>query len=339
MVWAGDQSTDFDRADGLPAALVGALNVGMSGIPFWGSDISGYHFVYNPPPDKELYIRWTELGAFSADMHDENEGAGNGSAADRWQIWSDAETLETYKKYASYKTRMLPYVKVAVGQAERRGTPVMRHLILQYPKDPNVYGIEDEYMYGDGLLVAPVVTRGQRSRRVYLPEIAYFDFWTGDRVAGRTYVEAPAPLGTVLVYAKVGAIVPMLAPDVETLVSATNGNANGTVSAQERAGTYEVHVFAGGQTSVTLDDGTQISQTAPETPFVPGAAESTQGPIPAAASAADLTTCDACAWDDPSAHTYSIALRRQNEILTAGPLRISIASSPDVKRFVFVVRH
>ena len=120
MVWAGDQNTDFDAADGLPAALTGALNAGMSGLPLWGSDISGYHFIYNPPPDKELYLRWTEVGAFSADMHDENEGAGNGKASDRWQIWKDAETLDLYKKYAGYKTRMLPYVKVAVRQARAR---------------------------------------------------------------------------------------------------------------------------------------------------------------------------------------------------------------------------
>src|SRR5205814_9747430 len=81
MVWAGDQNGDFDTADGLPAALTGALNAGMSGIPLWGSDIAGYHYVFNPPPDKDVYLRWTELGAFSADMHDENEGNGNNATS------------------------------------------------------------------------------------------------------------------------------------------------------------------------------------------------------------------------------------------------------------------
>jgi alpha-glucosidase (family GH31 glycosyl hydrolase) len=336
MVWAGDQNTDFDRADGLPAALVGALNLGMSGAPFWGSDISGYHFIYNPPPDKEVYLRWTELGAFSADMHDENEGSGNGTPADRWQIWKDQETLDTYKKYASYKTRMLPYVKVAVRQARARGTPVMRHLFLSHPKDPKVYAIGDEYMYGDALLVAPVVARGLTSRKVYLPDPRYFDFWTGERVAGGTEIDAAAPLDTVPVYALMGAIVPMLAPDVETVVPASDGSA---VSLQDRAGTYEVEVFAGGQTSVALDDGTVISQTAPSDPFVPSDPRTTTRAIGAAKDALELQTCDVCAWEDPAAHTYSIALSAQNETITAAALVLSVASSPDVKRFVFVVRH
>ncbi len=336
MVWAGDQNTDFGAADGLPAALVGALNAGMSGLPLWGSDISGYHFLYNAPPDKELYLRWTELGAFSADMHDENEGTGNGKPADRWQLWSDAETLEVYKKYASYKTRMLPYVKVAVRQARERGTPVMRHLYLSHPADPHVYGIGDEYMYGDGLLVAPVVQRGKVSRSVYLPDDAYFDFWTGQRIGGHRDVDVAAPLGQIPVLAKVGAIVPMLASDVETVVSAPDGSA---VSAADRKDIYEVHVFAGGETSVVLDDGTEISQAAPAEPFSPSAPRSTQGAIPAAAGAEELMTCDACAWQDPSSHTQSIALSTKEETITASPLRLSVRSPSGVKRFVFVIRH
>jgi alpha-glucosidase (family GH31 glycosyl hydrolase) len=336
MVWAGDQNTDFERADGLPAALVGALNAGMSGIPLWGSDISGYHFIYNPPPDKELYVRWTELGAFSADMHDENEGNGHGAAADRWQIWKDQETLDLYRKYASYKTRMLPYVKVAVRQARERGTPVMRHLYLSYPADPKVYDVTDEYMYGDALLVAPVVTRGATSRDVYLPDGAYFDFFSGARVAGGVTVNVPAPLGAVPVFARVGAIVPMLAPDVETVVPALDGS---TVAMQDRSGQLEAHVFAGGNTSFTLDDGTRIAQSAPATAFDPGAPSRTGGALPLAASAADLTTCDACAWRDSGAHTVSIVVKTNGDTLTLGPMTVTVSGSPYVKRFVFVVHY
>ena len=76
---------------------------------------------------------------------------------------------------------MLPYVKLAVAQARAHGWPVMRHLFLDHPRDPRTWTIADEYMYGDSLLVAPVVTRGATSRSVYLPEAAYFDYWTGAR--------------------------------------------------------------------------------------------------------------------------------------------------------------
>ena len=338
MVWAGDQATDFDLADGLPAALTGALNVGMSGVPLWGSDISGYHFIYNPPPDKEVYLRWTEVGAFSADMHDENEGAGSSpyTGADRWQIWKDQESQDVYRKYATYKTRMIPYVRLAVKQARDRGTPVMRHLYLSYPQDTRVYTITDEYMYGDALLVAPVVARGLTSRSVYLPEAAYFDFWSGARVVGGGDVMAPAPLDVVPVYAKLGAIVPMLSADVETVFPSSDGS---VVSAADRADFLEVAVFAGGQSSVTLDDGTVLAQSAPTDPFAPASPTHAAGAIPPAANAADLLTCDACAWDDPASHVWSVAVKTQADAITAGPLVLTVSGAPTVKRFLFTVRH
>ena len=260
MIWAGDQATDFDLAQGLPAALCGALNAGMSGLPLWGSDISGYDYLYNPPPDKELYLRWTEVGAFSADMHDENDGTGTGPSSERWQIWDDQESTDTYRKYAIIKTRMLPYVRIAVREARVSGAPVMRHMYLTNPTDPRVYQMQDQYLYGDSLLVAPVVTRGLTSRPVYLPEPQYFDYWTGARVVGGGDVIALAPLDTVPVFARVGAIVPMLSADVETVFPSSDDS---VVSMQDRADFLEVQVFAGGQTSVTLDDGTLLSQSAP----------------------------------------------------------------------------
>ncbi len=337
-VWAGDQSTDFGMGNGLPAALVGGLNAGMSGMPIWGSDISGYHFVANPPPDKELYLRWTEVGAFSGDMHDENEGAGppGVSSSVRWQIWDDQESEDTYRKYASYKTRMIPYVQVAVDEARARGTPIMRHLFLLYPSDPNVYTIGDEYMYGDSLLAAPVVHRGLTSRPVYLPASDYYDFWSGERVHGKTTVTAEASLDDVPVYAIQGGIVPMLSPDVESLFPASDGS---VVSAADRAGYLEVAVFAGGKTTMTLDDGTVLVQSAPTTPFEPGAATHGGKTIPKAASQADLTTCSACTWDDPASHVWSVAVHTGDDTVTAGPLELAVHSSPSVKQFVFTVRH
>jgi sulfoquinovosidase len=337
-VWAGDQSTDFGDANGLPAALVGALNAGMSGIPIWGSDISGYHFVANPPPDKELYLRWTEVGGFSGDMHDENEGAGppGVSSSVRWQIWDDQESQDVYRNYASYKTRMIPYVRVAVNEARARGTPIMRHLYLLYPTDPNVYTIGDEYMYGDSLLVAPVVHRGLTSRPVYLPASDYYDFWSGERVQGKTTVTAQATLDDVPVYALEGGIVPLLSPDVESLFPASDGS---VVTVADRAGYLEVAVFAGGSTKMTLGDGTVLEQSAPTGPFDPGPATHGGEAIVAAKSQADLTTCSACTWNDPASHVWSVAVHTGDDTITAGPLTLAVHSSPAVKQFVFTVRH
>ncbi len=336
MVWGGDQSADFDIADGLPAALAGALNAGLSGIPLWGSDISGYHYVFNPPPDKEVYLRWTEVGAFSADMHDENEGAGNSPSTDRWQIWKDQETQDIYRKYASYKTRMLPYVRVAVNEARAQGTPVMRHLLFSHPKDARVYGITDEYMYGDSLLVAPVVTRGLTSRSVYLPDDVYFDFWTGARVAGHTDVMATAPLDVVPLYAKMGAIIPLLAADVETVVPASDGS---VVSMQDRASFLEVRVFPGGDSNITLDDGTVISASAPTSAFDVALPSDAQGAFTMASSEPQLTICDRCAFIDASTRTLELIMS-PNEKVTAGALTLSVnGGNGNVKRYFFVVRY
>jgi alpha-glucosidase (family GH31 glycosyl hydrolase) len=349
MVWAGDQNTDFDLADGLPAALCGALNAGMSGIPLWGSDISGYHYLYNPPPDEEVYLRWTELGAFSADMHDENDGEGNGDSSTRWQIWKSARSIATYAKYAGLKTRMLPYVRAAVHQAQTRGLPVMRHLYLTSPSDPKVYGMQDEYLYGDSLLVAPVVARGVTSRSVYLPEAQYFDYWTGARVAGGGVVTANAPLEVVPVFARLGAIVPLLASDVETVVVDPS---HAAVSMQDRADFLEVQVFAGGDSSFVLDDGTTLAQHAPTTPFDVGSAPTlASGKVmTVAASSAALATCDACFLDDPASRVTSFALTigsSAGDTITAGALTLSVAKpngagAPSdngiVKRYLFTVR-
>src|SRR5262249_20009062 len=200
-------------------------------------------------------------------------------AADRWQIWKDQESVDVYRRYASVKTRMIPYVKLAVRQARTRGTPVMRHLYLHYPQDPNVYTQTDEYMFGDSLLVAPVVTRGQTSRQVYLPEPSYFDFWSGQRVAGGRAIDVSAPLDDVPELAVPGAIIPLLHPDVETVVPSGDGS---VVSAADRADFLEVAVFAGGDSTVALDDGTVLSQSAPREPFTPSSPQLSTTPIPPA---------------------------------------------------------
>ncbi len=340
MVWAGDQSTDFDLADGLPAALTGALNAGLSGIPLWGSDISGYHYVFNPPPDKEVYLRWTEVAAFSADMHDENDGAGNGPSSDRWQIWKDQETLDVYSRYAALKTQLVPYVQLAVAEAQARGLPVMRHLLFEEPKNVRVYGVSDEYLLGDALLVAPVVSRGATTRRVHLPPGAWFDFFARTaRVVGNTDVDVPAPLDAVPVFARAGAIVPLLWNDVETVAPVGDGSA---VSQVDRRDRLEARIFAAGDADVTLRDGTHLVAHAPSDPFDVGPAADASGALPVATSEVDARTCGRCVYVDGASRTLVVgedATASGGAVaITAGPLQVS-ANSATVKRYLFVVRY
>ncbi len=342
MVWAGDQDTDFSVGKGLPAGLTAALNAGMSGLPLWGSDISGYHYLYNPPPDEELYLRWTELGALSPDMHDENEGAGNQPVSARWQIWDDQLSQDVYRKYAQLHTQLIPYLRLAVDEARATGLPVMRSLYLDHPHDANVWNLTDEYMFGDSLLAAPIMTRstgtGTTSRSVYLPEPAYYDFFSGARVTGGTTITVSADVDQVPLYARVGAIVPMLSPDVETLLPATDGS--GVVSLADRSDVLDVEIFSGGATSVTLADGTKIAQSAPADAYdvtLPPSAQNAT--LVAAAQASDLATCDACWLDDPSSRTLSITLKTSSDVIVAGPVTLTLDQSPNVKRFVMRVHH
>lgn len=334
MLWAADNATDFDLAQGLPSVVVGAINSGLSGLPLWSSDISGYHYVYNPPPDKEVYLRWTEFGAFSVDMHDENNGAGNEPVSARWQIWNDQESTDTYRKYASLKTRMIPYVQEAVKEAQTTGMPIMRHLLIAHPKDPNVWPITDEYMFGDGLLVAPVVKRGQTSRSVYLPDPSYFDFWTGARVAGGTSVTADAPLDVIPLYALEGAIVPMLDASVESLFPATTGTI--PVAAPSVANRMEVRIFAGKASSFTLNDGTTFAQALAAGANVASPSDDA-GAIPLASAETDTLTCSRCAWLDPASHLLEVVVQAKEASVTAGDLSFSVKSGTEIKRYLFVV--
>jgi hypothetical protein len=128
----------------------------------------------------------------------------------------------------------------------------------------------------------------------------------------------------------------MLAPDVETVVTPGNG---GVISAETRAAFLAADVFAGGQTSVQLDDGTVLSQSAPTVAFSPGPPSDASGAIPMVDDAAALMSCSACAYDDPVSYTWSVSVQAQADTITAGPLTLSVSGSPIVKRFLFRVRH
>jgi alpha-glucosidase (family GH31 glycosyl hydrolase) len=210
IVWGGDitgshflgygPGTDL----GLRSAILAQLRVGFLGYPFWGSDTGGYYEF----KDREVFARWLEFSAFSAIM----EIGGHGAHAP-WAMPSeprfDEELIEIYRRYVRLHHDLIPYiVNHAQGRA-RRGLPVARALAFDFPDDPNVRDLWDEYLFGPDLLVAPVWETGRRERDVYLPAGRWEDFWDRSRTwEGPLTIRVEVPLDAIPVFVRAGMQVP-----------------------------------------------------------------------------------------------------------------------------------
>ena len=203
--------------------LCAGLSASVSGIPWWTCDIGGFLAGRTDDPKfHELFIRWFELGAFLPvfRLHGErlphwpNESmvykAPNGdlqfgTGADN-EIWSYGEkNLEICKKYIFLRDQLRPYVKKTMEQAHEQGAPVMRPLFYAYPQDAKAWEVEDSYLFGDDILVAPVMEEGAVQRPVYLPQAeTWREVATGKRFEGGQWVQAEAPLEVIPLFVREG---------------------------------------------------------------------------------------------------------------------------------------
>ncbi|MEB3198615.1 MAG: TIM-barrel domain-containing protein [Candidatus Sericytochromatia bacterium] len=265
-MWAGDQNTDWGEDDGFPTALRAILSAGLSGIPLMTHDVAGFATLGERGVTKELYSRWVAFGAFSTFMRSHS-----GQKPSRnWHIFSDAETTALHRRYARAHMDLLPYRQAVVRQAVETGLPAMRHLMLAFPEDRTARGIDDAYMLGPDLLVAPIFTEGARERQVWLPEGSWYDWWSGRRVSGGQWLRVPAPLDALPVFARAGAILPLLPPGIMT----TLPSADPAVPGREAYANQRVlRVFAGPSQSFALADGVTVTSRTPrsraEQPLVP----------------------------------------------------------------------
>ncbi|MGN0344190.1 MAG: TIM-barrel domain-containing protein [Lachnospiraceae bacterium] len=213
LVWSGDIASSFES---MRNQLAAGLNMGMAGIPWWTTDIGGFHGGDpNDPAFRELFARWFEWGAFCPVMrlHGDREprqpqqgttgGATCCSGADN-EVWSYGEEVyDICKKYLELREQLRPYTRSLMEEAHEKGTPVMRTLFYMYPQDKVCWNVEDEYMYGADILVAPILYAGQRSREVYLPAgECWIEYATGKKYNGGTTVQAAAELDTIPVFVK-----------------------------------------------------------------------------------------------------------------------------------------
>lgn len=215
LVWSGDI---FSSYEDLRKQICAGLHMGLAGIPWWTTDIGGFHGgVTEDENFRELLIRWFQFGTFCPVMRihgsrlpftpivnkagevREKTGADN-------EIWSfGGEAYPVLKKFIGIRERMRDYTRELMRQAHEKGSPVMRTLFYEFPEDSACWDITDSYMFGPDILVAPVVHKGARSRQVYLPKGAeWVQAGSGKRYEGGKSYEIDAPIETLPVFLRDG---------------------------------------------------------------------------------------------------------------------------------------
>ena len=211
LVWSGDIASSFDS---MRNQLAAGLNMGLAGIPWWTTDIGGFHGGDpNDPKFRELFVRWFQWGAFCPVMrlHGDREprqpqygttGGAHCRSGAANEVWSYGDGVyEICKKYLELREKMRPYTRKLMAEAHEKGTPVMRTLFYEFPEDKTAWTVEDEYCYGSELLVAPILEARAVTRNVYLPLGNSWILTDNDMIyEGGQWITVPVTLDTMPVF-------------------------------------------------------------------------------------------------------------------------------------------
>lgn len=195
-IWPGDNTADWSS---LRQTISTLLGLGVSGFSFVGSDIGGYAH----RPSAELFTRWLQVGVFSPFMRVHAElGTPD---KEPWSFGREREDIN--RRTIELRYQLLPYIYNAMQQAAETGVPAMRPLFLDYPADQTVAGMDDEFLFGSDLLVAPILREGEPERAVYLPPGDWYDYWTGRRFAGSNTFRVAVKVDTFPIFVRGGAFI------------------------------------------------------------------------------------------------------------------------------------
>src|ERR1041385_7926373 len=197
-MWTGDNTSTWDA---LQLSIPMFQTLGLSGVPFIGTDFGGFI----GRSDGELLTRWYQIGFLTPMCR--NHMQIDSYDHEPWRFGTYYEGI--IRKYLKLRYRLLPFLYTALEDAGRTGVPMFRPLLLNYQQDSNTLNIDDEFMIGSDLLVAPVLKRDMTSRMVYLPQGTWIDYWTDKRITGGTMVRVEAPLEIVPMFVRAGASIPM----------------------------------------------------------------------------------------------------------------------------------
>jgi alpha-D-xyloside xylohydrolase len=204
-VWSGDIIGSWES---FRRQITAGLNFQMSGLPYWTTDIAGYGWPYErdtrDPDYQELYVRWFQYGVFCAILRTHGHRTN-----DTNELFSYGPQLPILVDYDKLRYRLLPYIYSLAWRVTHEDYTIQRGLPMDWPADPRVRDLGDQFMFGPALMVAPVTQPGGTRREVYLPQAtAWYDFWTGARMEHNT-VEASAPLNRIPVFVRAGSILPL----------------------------------------------------------------------------------------------------------------------------------
>ena len=223
LVWSGDIDSTFEC---FQRQVRAGLSMAVAGVPWWTTDIGGFHGAdIRDPKFHELLLRWFAYGCFSPvfRLHgnrmpmsgysgDTHSGVGTFGTGAENEVWSYGEDcLQVMKKYLFLRERLRPYIRKQMELTHEKGIPVMRPLFFDFKDDKAAWDVDDQYMFGPDLMVAPVLEAGAASRKVYLPAGAsWTDAWTGKTFQGGAGIDADAPIDIIPLFLKDGAKLPVV---------------------------------------------------------------------------------------------------------------------------------
>jgi alpha-D-xyloside xylohydrolase len=194
--WGGDPQSDWE---GLAASIRGGLSWGMSGVPYYASDIGGFYG--SVQPSAELYLRWLQMSVFSSHMRVHGIGA-----REPWAFGDETEAIA--RQWIEFRYRLLPYLQSVIARAIATGLPVLRAMPLAFPTTALTRSFETQFMCGDALLVAPIVGAGGEVE-IALPPGAWYDLSSRQRLAGRQVIRYRATLDRFPVFGREGYALPL----------------------------------------------------------------------------------------------------------------------------------
>ncbi|MFN4813415.1 MAG: TIM-barrel domain-containing protein [Bacteroidota bacterium] len=262
--FTGDRNATYDNLSGLGGQIVGVTNSGISAHPNTSIDVGAYNCFKSKPMDKLMMFRWIEMGALIPVMR-LHRGL---PLCDHWRFDEDKETLEQWKKYAKLHAKLFPYIYTLAQQAEDKGLPMVRHLSLQYPKDKEALKQDYQFMLGDRILSAPVITekeggarddinKGTTSWKVYLPTGNWYHYWTNKKYAGNATYDMPASPGFLPMFIQEGKIIPTFNKEVDTFVE--NVEDPSIKDFEYVNDSIDIYFYGYGKDTLTLWDGTIIN--------------------------------------------------------------------------------